>query len=717
PRPPLAGDPPGTPPIVAGLDMPGTPGEAVAGPPPPGVTVKVPPIDPPYTSRDWLATIPGRGFHGGVLNGLAAFYAAAPAPPPAPPPVVRDAGEAPAPVAPASPFGPLQPAERTDLITTITTIIEGLYAHLPLKRARYAADPVQRLRRLAREAASLSELDVFYEILRVVTGLRDAHTRYVGPAAWADQVATLPFLVEAYGTPPDDVHYIVSKVAAGRPGIPHHKTSFRRGVEIESWNSVPIDRAVDRYAELETGGRADTRRARALESLTLRALQYQPPPDEEQVVIRYRTLAGAEDEVSLGWTRMSVGEAAQAGLVGRQPGRGRGVDPGREAVRAAKRRLFARSSEEDGRGPGDGDCWPDGWLAASSPELKDVVGARRVRTAHGWFGYLRLWSFDVADDGPYVAEVVRLLGELQRGEGGIGGVIVDLRSNPGGLIAAAERLLQLFGPNPIEPVRFSFLATPLTRAMAAATQNAVALEPWRNSLEDAVETGELYSQAVPMTPPDRCNDIGQVVNGPVIAVVDANTYSAGDLFAAGWMDNDLGPLLTVGEATGGGGANVWWSSDVLAALQGSSAELPALAASIDYTMAVRRATRAAGSAAGDAIEDVGVSGLPYAMTARDLTGCNQDLLERCGQLLAAQLATGMTVVPAQAPTLAWEIRVATLGLDRVELYVDGVQEEHEDVVDSSVVAFELEQTGTQVELRGYASGVLVQRRVLTLDGA
>jgi cytosine/adenosine deaminase-related metal-dependent hydrolase len=71
--PPFAGDPPGTPPIVARPDMPAVPAQ-VAGPPPKGVTVKIPPIEPIHHSRDWLLTIERRGFHGGVLDGLAGFY-------------------------------------------------------------------------------------------------------------------------------------------------------------------------------------------------------------------------------------------------------------------------------------------------------------------------------------------------------------------------------------------------------------------------------------------------------------------------------------------------------------------------------------------------------------------------------------------------------------------------------------------------------------------
>ena len=73
PTPGVAGDPPGPPAIVVRPDMPGAPG-VVAGPPPHGVTVAIPPLDPLYHSPQWLSTIHGRGFHGGVLDALAGLF-------------------------------------------------------------------------------------------------------------------------------------------------------------------------------------------------------------------------------------------------------------------------------------------------------------------------------------------------------------------------------------------------------------------------------------------------------------------------------------------------------------------------------------------------------------------------------------------------------------------------------------------------------------------
>src|SRR5207237_1373542 len=133
------------------------------------------------------------------------------------------------------------------------------------------------------------------------------------PSSLANRVAMLPFLVESYGAPPD-ARYIVSKVATEKRLI--EDEHFAKGVELLWWNGVPIDRAVDLYAEFETGGRPDSRRARALESLTLRSLQYEPPPDERWVVVGYRDLGADDGEGRVPWGWVDGGWAARAGRVG-----------------------------------------------------------------------------------------------------------------------------------------------------------------------------------------------------------------------------------------------------------------------------------------------------------------------------------------------------------------------------------------------------------------
>jgi Peptidase family S41 len=512
----------------------------------------------------------------------------------------------------------LDGGQRVQVVDTLELVLGGAYCHLHQKRAGYAVDPVQALRLLRRRCVQMSDGEFHIALTGLVAGLRDAHTRYVGPVALCDGVATLGFLVEQYG-PYEAPRFVVSRMAANA-GI--DESTFVPGVELEWWNGVPFGRAVDLYADRETGGRPDARRARALESLTFRALDYGPPPDEHRVDIGYRTRRGAARELRVPWRVLWPGAAATA--VGPRSAASLRVaaNPAAEAVRRARKLLFAPAywdAEQEGGVVESGE-----WLPTP---MHDTLAARRLRTARGELGHLRIWSFDVADDDAFVAEVVRLLGQLPER-----GLIVDLRANPGGLIWAAERLLQLFTDHPVTPTRFSLLASPLTRAMAASPFNRLELHQWAPSLEAAVASGELYSQPLPLTDPEWCNDVGRRYPGPVVAVVDANTYSSGDLFAAGFVDNQVGPLVCVGEGTGAGGANVWQHGQLRDALAGTAFGFGTPPGGVGFTLSIRRAVRS-GPADGVPIEDLGVGGIPYDMTRRDLLDGNRDLLEFCAGLL------------------------------------------------------------------------------------
>jgi C-terminal processing protease CtpA/Prc len=256
------------------------------------------------------------------------------------------------------------------------------------------------------------------------------------------------------------------------------------------------------------------------------------------------------------------------------------------------------------------------------------VAARNLKTASGRFGYLRLWTFDVARTNVFVQEVGRLLKRLSRD-----GLIIDLRSNPGGYIDTAESLLQLFTAADVQPARFACRATEALAQLAEADGNGPELADWAGSTRNALELGEYYSQHLPISDPEAINKSRWFYPGPVVAIVDPNTFSCGDLFAAGIVDHGIGTIVATGEATGAGGANVWYSDDIACAYHAAKRPLPPLPPGFSYSIAVRRMVRT-GPSAGRAVEDIGISGDDhYTMTRRDLLEDNTDLAEYCGQLL------------------------------------------------------------------------------------
>jgi hypothetical protein len=587
---------------------------------------------------------------------------------------------------------PLSWGDRLDILDAFSRVLDGVYAHLPLKRSLYGFDVLRGLEQLRQQAPTMTDLAFHRELTLLINHLRDAHTQYQGPWRVPEPVASLPFLVEAYG-PAETPTYVVSKVDRRSVRDAH----FVKGVTITHWNGVPFDRAVELHAESETGGRPDSRRARALVSLTFRSLEYAPPPNEQWVTVSYTDRKGKAREVRLAWEGLDPQRAPTASHTLGTRSR-RAVNPAAEAVRRAKKFRFSHA------------LWKAeatvrlGRRAVAASAFADFLTARTVKTTHGTFAYLRIWSFDVDDDEAFVHAAIRLLRPLPDR-----GVILDLRDNPGGFIWAAERLLQIFTPHAVTPTKFALRATPVTAAMARAPFNQAELAPWAESLFAAEQTGEPYSSHLPITSYEQCNDLGQHYGGPVVVVVDANTYSSGDLFTAGIVDNRIGPVLCIGRATGAGGANVWDCDDLRVALEAAGQSFPRLPDGVGFTMSVRRAVRT-GEAEGSLIEDAGVPGQPYEMTERDIFRNNRDLIERCGELLATQPWTRLRVRLRKR-----QLTVETVGLDQLDLYADGhpggspVRLRGDGTHRLSAPA-----AARTVELVGFNKGVLRQRRRLTL---
>ena len=140
------------------------------------------------------------------------------------------------------------------------------------------------------------------------------------------------------------------------------------------------------------------------------------------------------------------------------------------------------------------------------------------------------------------------------------GLIIDLRDNPGGLIWAAERMLQLLTPNTITPTQVRLVATPLTRAMAQSP-----VQPsWSSS------PGSRRSR--PPSPPARSTRSRFPSPIPHGATTRPALQRSGGLrrrrqhlFVGRSLHRRIRRQRhrsrhVVGEATGAGGANVWTDS-------------------------------------------------------------------------------------------------------------------------------------------------------------
>jgi hypothetical protein len=589
---------------------------------------------------------------------------------------------------------PLTLDERRLIVRQAQTMIEQLYVHLPLKRAMHAVDPVQRLRLLDRRLASYSDRRFHDEMISIFIGLRDLHTNYILPAPYAGRTAVLPFRIEAYESP-SGRHYIVTGIAQGFTVEP----PFALGVEVTHWNGIPIERAVALNGERNGGSNADARWARGLASMTQRPMMLLAAPDEQWVDVTFTTEGGAHEQ-RFEWLVLEP----QAAPSGDAPsphadpiGGAIGLDALTEEVRRAQKIIFApeamaleRTMAADGA---------DADLAEVST-LPDVFEFRRAPGPNGDLGYLRIRTFAVGNLDAYMQEVQRILSLLPQD-----GLIIDVRGNGGGVIAAGELLLQLFTPRTIEPERLHFINTALTLEVATRP----GFEPWHDSIAEAVETGSPFSDGLPLAPryAEICNLFGQRYHGPVALIIDAKCYSTTDIFAAGFQDHAIGPVIGTNGNTGAGGANVWTYDTVRQALPDHFEPLPKQAS---MRVAIRRTTRVGGRA-GDPVEDLGVvPDMVIGLTDRDLLERNVQLLAKVADVVAAMPRRGLTLeLTPHAGSI--EVAFTTKGLDRVDVYLDGRPVATADVADGPHTQTVAAGAGShEVELRAFADGELAACR-------
>ena len=183
-------------------------------------------------------------------------------------------------------------ADMRLLVEQASMLLEMFYVHMPLKRAMHAirSDSAARLLkyRLAQmsEEQKMSQVSFHSEMTRIFTSTRDLHTNYFLPSPYNDKIAFLPFQIEEYFEDKQK-KYIVSRLATGLD----HPT-FKPEAEVLYWNGIPIQKRNRANADQHAGSNSEASHARGLDSLTIRLMRRELPPDEEWVVIGYRSLNG-----------------------------------------------------------------------------------------------------------------------------------------------------------------------------------------------------------------------------------------------------------------------------------------------------------------------------------------------------------------------------------------------------------------------------------------
>jgi len=473
------------------------------------------------------------------------------------------------------------------------------------------------------------------------------------------------------------------------------------------WNGVPIARAIEINGESQAGSNPDARFARGLDNLTIRPLNSSLPPDEHWVDILYRSKTGVVATHREYWLVHKTDDAPESAASHSR--KRTALDLKRTRILEVKKQLYPRND------------------SATIGSIKDVLHALKKTVNGQIFGYVRLFSFDVDDARQFLKTFAALITKDGFPQNGL---VLDVRGNPGGNIRAAESLLQLFTPHEIEPELFEFINTPLNFEICKSAPDDWDLKRWLPSIGDSVLTGATYSAGFPLTRDTLCNGIGQVYYGPVVLITDALSYSATDIFAAGFQDNEVGVVLGTGGNTGAGGANFWSLDDLLRAQKKNPrSPFKPLPKGAEMIVAMRRSIRV-GLRAGAPLEEFGVApDLLHFMTQRDLLEDNRDLLASAARLIRQQPSFTLALTPASRTGATAVVVSATsqlpsaksgTGIDRLDLYVDGCPVQSLDARNGSVPSTRVTigkagRKRTTVDARAWDhAGRLVARRRISV---
>jgi hypothetical protein len=603
--------------------------------------------------------------------------------------------------------------EKRVILDQAVLMFQHLYPHLAFKKQLFGdfSDPGENLTAISAGLDTIGETDFHSRVSAAFGVVMDPHTWYGWPAPYRGAVAFLPFQLGFWMDRDRTTHFVVTKVmnATSDGGLGH--PSFGLGAEILRWNLEEIQCALSRQAlERLPVPWGETKLTHWTGSATVVPLRFCLPPDDGLATLHYIPAGGGETHaIRLPWG-VATGMGDHTGFprgafsvnvptVSVSSAARHFVREGRLLVEVAPSIDPQRESsipevfqfQHTGGDPQPDGLDPAALLSGSKP------GAR--------FGYLRIRQFaasgplNSADD--LVHEFRRILQDVMNPMAP-DGLILDIRGNPGGDIQAAERMLQMLTASRIHPVQFHLVNTPavqnILQILRSQSRNPAGLtpeqsekltdaqlrlQPWMDDPPTSATDSDPLTAGHPLTPEDKANEIGQVYRGPCVLLTDGWSYSSADIFAAGFQDHAIGPIIGMDATTGGGGANVWSHDELLATLPSlpdlAIVPLPPLAQPLEeratMSLAFLRCLRAAGPHAGQAIEDYGVSADLWASpgSAEHLLAGFPGVVGIACELMAA--SRGFAVRARSAPQFAGgtiRVELQTTNIDSLTFLLDNL---------------------------------------------
>jgi hypothetical protein len=649
---------------------------------------------------------------------------------------------------------PTSDEQRLLIIQQAELLLRHLYAHAPFKDLEPALQRLQQMREWV-GTPELTELNFHDQMARSMLELDDAHTLYGRPAPFRDAFAFLPFQLKHFVDKAGVHRYIVSKV------MPNFRHRFLKpGSEIIAWGKAihhslevelePIEKVVTLSSLADLGPNQSAALGFGLRRLHLRQLTYKAGPTCDRVAFQYvdRNRSTARTMivpwgVALGGSPAALMDSSGGSCSDETARSGRASMMLFRPDKCAYEHQMALNADKS-------DFVAQEWESkfpkifefqfSGGPQIDELLDPTKLSppSATGKsFGYIRIKNFDLGHDGEFgredrIAEEFQRILEIQM-ERAPDGLILDLRGNPGGNVKAAEYLLQMLTPRPIQAAQFHWIRNEEIRKTLATLKEVAdrnrdgALNeaeqrifdmllpqfgPWLEDLQhweedERSEETRLLSRGRTWSDHGEVNAIGQVYQGPVLLLVDGFTYSAADIFSGGFQDHQIGPVLGLDKSTGGGGAMVKQHGEILPFAPLVGLDLQPLPAGVTLSVAVLRSARLDGSF----IEGVGVpTDKQFKRQRNDVLRGNPGVLAKACEELARRPSYRLKIESVEPTDTGMALKVSQRGFSTLKVFLDGepveasigenglleISSEFARVVDQTVLLQGLDEKGNVV---------------------
>jgi hypothetical protein len=403
-------------------------------------------------------------------------------------------------------------SQRELILRQARILLTQLYPHLPFKIKKHKIDhPAALLDRVQQEIDKLNETQFHASVMHVFASMRDAHTVYGAPPPFRGAVAFLPFQMRywQFGKHP---RFLVTRVMHSPLDDGFEGALFGPGAEILQWGDLPIEEHVKRVGGSASAANVDAMYTRGALNCTLRPLTFSKYPFvyelPETWVVYVPEGADSDDlgairTIKLPWGFLQ-GFTSKIGF----PNSVFSMSPLNRELNLSNQYIHYCDDE---RKEQDLRALNDLTQVSQLPntfEFQLSVARRRYELIDFnsiWpslpgrkFGYLRIRQFgDGSDDREATA---RILTEFRRilkimDAHAPDGLVLDLRSNHGGDVIAAERMLQMLTAERIAPEPFHLANTNEVLGTLRSVRHAgrQALTPEENvSLSKARQALQLY---------------------------------------------------------------------------------------------------------------------------------------------------------------------------------------------------------------------------------